>query len=213
MALTLELAQTVAIGAFNPYVITPEWLVRFGICTQAEGEEINIRLVAIGDGAAFRFGTVDWQVDNQRLSVSTGARDFDCGRAVARVLELLPHTPVQAVGNNFHFSATKEDWAARPSPTLGRLHLDDIEGAEQVRWAGVLRRGDAKIEATLAYEQDAVAILFNHHRTMNLEMVRRATRAEEQVAEARSAAEKFREDFGLSRELLRSYFEMEMPDE
>ena len=44
MALTLELAQTVAIGAFNPYVITPESLVRFGICTQGEGEEVDIRL-------------------------------------------------------------------------------------------------------------------------------------------------------------------------
>ena len=213
MALTLELAQTVAIGAFNPYVITPEWLVRFRICAQGEGDEVNIRLVVIGEGAAFRFGAVDWQVDNQRLSVSTGTQDFDCGGAVSSVLKLLPHTPVHAVGNNFHFSATKQDWGTRPAPSLGKLQLDDIEGAEQVRWAGALRRGDAKIEATLAYEHEAVAILFNHHRTMNLGRVRLATKPEEQVAEARSAAERFRGDFDLSRELLRSYFEMEMPDE
>jgi hypothetical protein len=208
--LTLELAQTVVVGAFNPYVITPDWLVRFGFYREDEG--VNVRLVPLGQGAAFEVGCVEWQVDNQRLSVASSERSEDCGGTVSRVLSLLPHTPVQALGHNFHFSATREEWGGRPAPMLGGRGLQDFTDAEQVRWVGAFRLDETRIEATLAYEMDAVAILLNHHRTMDLERARRARTAEEQVAQARGAAEKFREDFEVSRKLLRSFFEMEFPD-
>lgn len=209
--LNLELAQTVAIGAFNPYVVTPDWLVRYNICREVEG--VNVRFVALGEGAAFRFGKVEWQVDNQRLCVSSSEWNIDCGRLVSRVLELLPHTPVHAVGHNFHFSAPKSEWGGRPSPMLGRRGLADFEEVDQVRWAGAFRRADSRLEVTLASEADAFAILFNHHRTMNLEQIRRAKDAEDQIAQARTAAERFLGDFDDSRGLLRSFFEMELPDE
>ena len=211
MPLTLELAQTVAIGAFNPYVITPEWLVRFGF--YPTNEDAEVRPVLLGEGSAFEFGCVQWQVDNQRLSVTSSDRSVDCGATVSRVLSLLPHTPVKALGHNFHFSATRQEWGGRPAPALGRRGLDDFEDAEQVRWVGAFRRGETRIEATLAYEADAVAILLNHHRTMNSELARRAATAEDQIAQARRAAERFRDDFETSRELLRSLFEMELSDE
>lgn len=208
--LTLELAQTVAIGAFNPYVITPDWLVKYGICLK---DDLNVRLVAIGEGAAFQFGPVEWQVDNRRLSVSSAQRDADCGGMVSRVLSLLPHTPVQAVGHNFHFTAAKDEYGRRPAPMLGLKALADFEDAEQVRWVGMFRHGDARIEVTLAYEADAVAILLNHNRNMDLELARRAPTADDQIAPAKVAAERFRDDFAHSLGLLRSLFEWEMPDE
>jgi hypothetical protein len=154
---------------------------------------------------------VGWQVDNQRLSVASSDRSVDCGETVSRVLTLLPHTPVKALGHNFHFSATKQEWGERPAPMLGGRGLEDFEDAEQVRWVGAFHRGETRIEVTLAYEADAVAILLNHHRTMNFELARRAERAEDQIAQARRAAERFRDDFEVSRELLRSFFEMELP--
>jgi hypothetical protein len=209
--LKLELAQTVAIGAFNPYVITPEWLVRFGL--YAENDEVNVRLVALGDVAAFEFGCVKWQVDSHRLSVSSSERSVDCGNLVSRVLKLLPHTPVKALGHNFHFSATREEWGMRAAPMLGTKRLEDFEGAVQVRWVGAFRKGETRIEATLAYEIEVVAILLNHHRIVDLESVRSAREPEARIAPARSAAEKFGDDFEESRALLRSFFDMEMPDE
>ena len=213
MPLTLELAQTVAIGAFNPYVITPDWLIRFGVYPKKA--ECNVRLVPLGGGAAFEFEfestQVQWQVDNQRLSVASSDRPVDCGGTVSNVLALLPHTPVLAMGHNFHFTTSKEEWGGRPAPMLGDRKLEDFAEAEQVRWVGALRRGETRIEMTLAYEADAVAILLNHHRTMNTELARKAETAEEQIAQAREAAERFRQDFEVSRELLRSFFEMELP--
>jgi len=207
----LELAQTVAIGAFNPYIITPEWLVRFGFYLR--DDEVKIRMVPLGEGASFEFRRVQWQVDNQRLIVSSTDRTVDCGGTVSKVLDLLPHTPVQAVGHNFHFSATKEEWGDRPAPVLGQKSFHDLEDAEQVRWVGVFLRGETRIEATLAYELDAVAIMLNHHRNMNLESARKAQTLQQQISQAKNAAEKFREDFESSRTLLRSLFEMEVPDD
>lgn len=211
MSATLEQAQTVVIGAFNPYVITPAWLVKYGICTR--DEEINVRMVPLGEGAAFEFGQVHWQVDGQRLSVSSSDRNIDCGNLVSQVLSRLPHTPVQAVGHNFQFTATKIDWGERPEPRLGSKGLDDLEGVEQVRWSGIFRKGDARLEITLAYESGLVAVLSNFHRNMNLELSSEASTPEEQIAQARDAAMMFRADFTNSLELLRSYFAMEMPDE
>jgi hypothetical protein len=207
----LEQAQTVAIGAFNPYVITPGWLVKYGICTR-DGE-VNIRMVPLGEGATFEFGPVQWQVDGQRLSVSSADRSIDCGQLVSRVLTLLPHTPVQAMGHNFQFTATKAEWGARPEPRLGKKGLEELEGAEQVRWSGVFRREDARLEVTLAHESGLVAVLFNFHRNMNLEIASAAPTPEEQIAQALDAATRFRSDFDHSKELLGSIFEMEISDE
>ena len=209
--MTLEQAQTVAIGAFNPYVITPGWLAKYGIC--ARDEEVNARMVTLGEDAAFKFAQVQWQVDSQKLSVSSTDRNVDCGDLVARVLAFLPHTPVQAIGHNFQFTATQADGGDRPEPRLGGKGLEDLEGAEQVRWSGVFPYDDARLEVTLAHETGLVAVLFNFHRTMNLELASVATTPEEQIAQAREAASKFRADFDHSRMLLRSLFEMETSDE
>jgi hypothetical protein len=207
---TLELAQTVAIGAFNPYVITPAWLVKYAVC--ARDEEVNVRMLPLGEGAAFVFGPVEWQVDGQRLSVSSANPAIDSGHQVSQVLELLPHTPVRAVGHNFHFTAPKAAWEARPSPKLGDLRMEQLEGAEQVRWSGIFRWNDARLEVTLAYESDLVAVLFNYHRNMDLERAAAAPTPPEQIAQAREAAERFREDFDHARGSLRSLFDMEMSD-
>jgi hypothetical protein len=208
---TLEQAQTVAVGAFNPYVITPGWLVKYRLC--ARDEEVNVRMVPLGEGAAFVFGPVQWQVNGQRLSVSSADRNVDCGNLVSQVLSFLPHTPVQAMGHNFQFTGTKAEWGDRPEPRLGTKGLEDLEGAEQVRWSSVFRRDDARLEVTLAHEQGLVAVLFNFHRNMNLEIANAAPTPEEQIAQARDAAAYFRADFDHSKEMLRSFFEMEMSDE
>ena len=66
VAVTLELAQTIAIGAFNPYLIRPDWLVKFKICPD---EPLEVRLVPIGGGAVFSVG---WN--------SLGSRQSAAGR-------------------------------------------------------------------------------------------------------------------------------------
>jgi hypothetical protein len=194
VALTLELAQTVALGPFNPYIITPEWLARTGILPAGEAE---IRFKVIGEGAAFEFQGVGWEVDLRRLVVSS--LEHDCGDLVAQVLNELHHTPVRAIGHNFHYSCSLPDWGDEPLPTLGgrtRADLSGVASLEQVRWTGMLRSEGARVEVTCVQGEEQVVVLVNHHRETD-------PRSRESVM---LAAKHFRRDQESSEKLLRSLF-------
>lgn len=196
MPLSLENAQTLALGPFNPHIIMPEWLVKNGVCAD---EEVEIRFQPLSQGLAFSFKDVQWQIDFRLLMVAS--RKENCGDIVAKVVGLLPHTPVRAVGNNFHYACTKEDWGGRPLPMVdgsGLAELDDLGRVEQTRWACVMRSEDVRIEATVAMDEPGMAVLFNFHRE---------TRS---AQEAQRAAEYFEADHRKTQELLRRLFDQEV---
>lgn len=198
MALTLELAQTVAVGPFNPHIITPEWLVKWNVVPDQEAE---FRLGVLADGAAFRFGKVEWQVDDRRLMVSTPTFTDDCGALVAKVLDLLPHTPVRAVGHNFHFLCkSRQEWGNSPLPALGEKDLGEVPQLEQSRWTGIFRHDGVRVELTVVDAEDGVVVLLNHHRVTN------------NIDDAKAAAQQFRQDCEVSLGLLRDLLNQEITD-
>jgi hypothetical protein len=162
MPVSLETAQTLALGPFNPHIINPEWLVKNKVCEDAE---VEIRFLPLSQGLAFSFKDVQWQIDFRLLMVAS--RKENCGNLVAKVIELLPHTPVRAVGNNFHYAASRDDWSQSPLPMLGTARgggLEDFGRVEQTRWGCVIRRDDVRVEVTVAEDEPGMAILFNFHR-------------------------------------------------
>jgi hypothetical protein len=192
VALSLEVAQTLALGPFNPYIITPEWLVKTQVC---EDQEVEIQFTPISQGVAFSFEEVKWQIDFRTLLVAS--RTKNCGELVARVLERLHHTPVRAVGNNFHYACGMEHWGDSPLPMLGakgRDALGQFGTVDQTRWAGVLFRDKVRVEVTVAQSEAGVAVLFNFHRDTK------------DSAEAQAAAHCFDTDKQASRELLEGLF-------
>ena len=114
-------------------------------------------------------GPMEWEVDYRRLMISSPsirikARET-CGDKAAKVMKLLSHTPVEAVGHNFHFSCGLEDWSDKPSPQLGGRKIGDFSDAQQFRWVGVFRRDDVQIEVALAVAPlEGVAVRFTHER-------------------------------------------------
>jgi hypothetical protein len=197
MTLSLEAAQTLALGPFNPYIILPEWLVKHAVCEDAE---VEIRFIPLKQGTAFAFKEVQWQIDSQLLLV--GSITENCGELVAKVIRLLPHTPVHAVGNNFHYVATDVEWDAAPLSMLGQNPpgFERFGQFEQTRWACVLRNKDLRVEVTVAKSTPGVAILFNFHRD---------TKGSD---EAVAAAEQFPTDRQTSREILHSLTGQEVPE-
>jgi hypothetical protein len=190
--LSLETAQTLALGHFNPHIITPEWLVKNKVCDDAE---VELRFgPVLGPGLAFRFKEVQWLIDFQMLSVSS--RKENCGDLVAKVVGRLPHTPVRAVGNNFNYACVKKDWGASPLPMIGDRRfggLEEVGRVEQSRWACVIRNDDVRIEVTVAEVVEAetgMAVLFNFHRDTK------------SAKEAVKAAKCFAKDCRLSKDLL-----------
>ena len=197
MPLSLESALTLALGPFNPYIINPEWLVKNKIC---EDGEVEIRLLPLSQGMAFSFSHVQWQVDFRHLMAAS--LEVDCGPRISRVIELLEHTPVMGVGNNFQYACSREEWGDSPLPMLGGTNSDisNREGwlVEQTRWSCVLRSGDARIEVTIAREDLGMVVLFNFHReTPN-------------PGDAVAAARKFSEDRDTSVTLIREIFGQEV---
>jgi hypothetical protein len=197
VALSLENAQTLAIGPFNPYIITPEWLVKQGVCAD---EEVEIRVHPLKQGLAFTFKDVDWRIDFRLLVVAS--RKENCGELVAKVIHDLPHTPVRAIANNFSYACSREAWGPSPFLTDDNCRLPGVDtfgSVEETRWAWVIRSGDTRIDLTVAKEDSGMAVLFNFHRE-----------PKGSADEARRAAECFEIDRRKSRDLLQHLFNQEV---
>jgi hypothetical protein len=103
MNLVFRRASCVAVGAFNMYIIQPGWMMRKGLIP--EGAELNIESKL--DEPGFRYkveaSRVRWVVTPTRVIVESESESEDCGAPIARLLQLLPETPVSAVGNTSIF--------------------------------------------------------------------------------------------------------------
>ena len=119
---------------------------------------------------------------------------------MSKVLELLPHTPVRAIGHNYQFTATQAEWGDRPQPSLGAKRRTFC--AEQVSPGRRFSSWRCRVEITLGYESELAVVLFNFHRSMNLERASAARTPLDQISEARNAALCFQADFEESRSML-----------
>jgi hypothetical protein len=193
MPLKLDLAQTVVVGAFNRRVITLEWLIRFGVYPSHVSAYARFDSDEGETSFAIREGpsSKDWDIDAERLSVTSPDPDADCGQDVSKVLELLPHTPVYAVGHNIRYVASRAEWSESLIPRLGDLDKSVLGGNRRLTWSCASDWNSGLLEMTVLCESDDVVIGFNHHRNIDRDRARQATRPLDQVAEAREAAEAF----------------------
>lgn len=189
MSLTLTHADILVKGHFNPYIITPEWLVRSKIIS-TEGD-VGVLFGALTHGVTFRTDRLEWEVDFDHLSVASERGD-DCGSLAEKVLAALPHTPVRAVGHNFHYACSSEEWAGGLVPMLGGRapgSFGDIGEEHQVRWTGTFSRHGARLEITLAYGLGGVAVLFNFQRAIERGSADEARRVAAHFLEDRAATD------------------------
>lgn len=206
--ISLDLVQTVAIGAFNPHIVRPDWMIRQKLCKAEEFGGVEFLPTGDDEDEVFRFGRQEWQVDYTRLSVSvrkpgSPAVD-DTGLAVAGVIRLLPHTPVHTVGHNFHFSCTTTEWGGKPLPQLGPNVGPALDGREptQTSWSGTYERGDGvwtEVTADVSRTHDIVVLLFNHDRAVE----------PEDHETALHAAGRLSEDWAFTVRLLNDLFRIE----
>jgi hypothetical protein len=107
-------ATIVAVGSFNPPIVGVDWLESHGLIGSGDAEQARSRPDYIVSRQITRFQTdpVLVQIIENQLSiaatgpVSPGLCDLDAG-----IFDLLPHTPVTAVGINFSAHYKTEDLA------------------------------------------------------------------------------------------------------
>src|SRR5438067_1325316 len=105
--------SVVCAGSFNPAILQPQWLADKELVPAEAAEHARERLLVTPQLAAF---TADWlsvQVTTDQAAFATveDGRDFDLRDFARSVWELLPETPIDAVGINSdaHFRAESED--------------------------------------------------------------------------------------------------------
>lgn len=156
MKISADKTTLVLAGAFNPTILNPQWIGKFGLEYPANHQfqvqmEIATPVAGTGGGIQkFSFDGISYAPSFQSLTFFCDASNRDvCRKAfgvASRILKTLLHTPLQGVGANFNFTIEN------PSPealSFLRMHADVAlavdEAAEVVSrtWTHSIRWGDA----------------------------------------------------------------------
>jgi hypothetical protein len=111
--MTLNPGETslVVAGAWNPAILTPAWVLNYGLGRPDSQEPVQIAMLA-GQGVVFDFPRYtlpefSYIVRPDTLIIvppaQTAAEFPALEDAAAAMLENLPHTPVNGIGHNFEF--------------------------------------------------------------------------------------------------------------
>lgn len=170
--LIISESNLVIVGAWNPAILTPNWL-RQHFRELLPGDEYQAEFIA-APSMALRITMNNIQIDptNGRLVLACAIEDrekFNSLHVLAEAIsERLPHTPVSAVGFNFTFVADKDR----------RLVVDQFLNEEgqnrfyseiglQTRIGRVVTHSFALAESTLnlayEYKPEDTKLRFNFH--------------------------------------------------
>jgi len=169
MAAEFDHTSVVIVGAWNPTIVSPQWLHKQGVVKRLPADPAELRLGFLPFARAIRFelGGMTWEVSDSRLVIRSDTMK-NCGIYAAKVLKLLPHTPMQAIGTNFVFKAESKNLPAQDVPKLGSLPLP--EGKGTVAFSQVSRQETADLDRqtvlnlTATRRAEATVISFNFHR-------------------------------------------------
>lgn len=121
MAFELAGRNCLVVGEFNQAIVRPNWLVKNGIMKDGEVQHVLSDHPSLM--RTFRFGGYEWHIGADRLSLNaTVPTEGDPGAVLSRLLEVLPHTPVSGLGQNFLFQSPTVSEALIPH--LGKLSPD-----------------------------------------------------------------------------------------
>jgi hypothetical protein len=124
----------VVAGAWNAAILTPSWMLRHAFNRPADEQgRVQVFLPAL-QGAVFEFpryvlDRVAYIVRPDALVVAPSESTADCFAisedAVARVVDVLSHTPITGIGHNFEFRDTAPTPASVSVFTAARQDLVD----------------------------------------------------------------------------------------
>lgn len=162
----IPLASCVAVGRFNPAILTPAWMVKEGILPDDEAE---IGQMMGGGTLQFRLAGYMWQPSLSKLEVHAEGANLDPGEFVSQVLNRLPHTPLRGVGNNFALALGgtpgKQLYPLIQCPLVKLLATEEHENLALSATLALSHEKEAIIRVTLdADQEEVVGLSFNFHR-------------------------------------------------
>ena len=163
MVFQFKSASCVAVGAFNIYIIQPNWLAAKGILPH----DLELFIETKMDEPGFRFFSnslpVRWLVTPTRIVIETEDANENCGEIMAQLLGFLPETPIVAVGINTSYSASGEPSGIPDIPNypIGEV-LPDFQIKQRAFQAGVQHQ-DCLYNVQLTLTNGETLLLTNTH--------------------------------------------------
>ncbi len=155
MAFRLKSVVCSAQGAWNIYILQPEWLDRKGVFTP--GKPVLVEALTAGPGFRFSAGkkALQWVVNPFQVTVAGGPdQGAETGAGMAVLLKALPETPLRNVGFQLEFRGSESVKDQEAVPDLG---LKSAPG-EPVLSRGVslvVGRGETRYHLRLTRDADA----------------------------------------------------------
>jgi hypothetical protein len=201
----------VLVGIWNPAILNPDWLARY-IFKAAPDAEIPVEmLVPASPGQPIQFSLQGIRFipsrDRLRLSCLGDANDEELAQiqeVTRSILELLPHTPVRAVGQNFEFLDEQ------PNPDHLKVFdcMGDVARTSDfpVETVGNETRTSLQFEnrllnLTRSFREGKLQVKFNFH-----SQVASATAAAEQLGQANL----FSQNLAWSKRIIRNLYGVEL---
>lgn len=210
MSFKFKKASCVVVGAFNVYVFQPSFFV------QNEIVETGTKTTILGDFSqpgfrvSFENYPLVWVIRPDRILIETTDQSADCGKIVGTVLKTLPWTPVSAVGVNFEFQTTEDEFQ-----TMGKSqNLPNIESSYQIVQRAIhvaISDGPQVFNLGLARTDEGVDFAINVHTDAKKLVTDEHTRTEVSAL-FQGVAERFAEFRDKSIVLGREVFGLEIND-
>lgn len=160
-------SNIVLLGGFNPNIIEPAWLSRHDV-VEEKSDEFTTE-IQFGPGAPqmmrFNLDGLRWEVALDRVLVGSG-KARSPAKWLIRLLELLPHTPIRAVGTNFKLRSERSDWPI-DIPALPNQRAAGSLLGEAVTSTAVTRGrlgGGTQVNLTLNATESELVLDANFHR-------------------------------------------------
>lgn len=200
MQFKLTESACVAKGTFNIYIFQPNWVGEVMECKLDEDVEFSADFDKPGFRISFASSSTSWTVRPDAVIISSNDGSTSCGELIGKVLDHLPVTPMQAVGNNFAFKSDGNlaDLPSRSEFAWLKTEANGIETKHRSLAFSVEREG-AKFNAGMQCDSNGEIVTHvNVHRdSLNAEA-------------ASTSAKMFDQDLNTARELIRELFGLEL---
>lgn len=166
----------VVAGAWNPAVVTPEWLLKFGLKSEAGLENRVQAFIPTGVGMVFEFPRFSLDrfsfvvrpdtlifYPKESLESQMAEIEFVAGNTVHE----LTHTPIRGIGHNFEFRDAEPDAQFLSAFTNSQTDLiDATPNGWTVSTSTVttaLQVGDSIVNITRYFDGSQLSVRFNFH--------------------------------------------------
>lgn len=178
-AIELQKHEIVAVGDLNPAIFHPAWFSAEGIINRREAEAANVDVIS-AQAAVFQ---VDWlmvQVFPDRFVVGTESEAYNrpLHDLVASTFSRLVHTPIRALGINYHCHCRFDDekrWnniSEYLAPASSWSHLLDTPrmcrlAMQDVRLSGPKGHVEIIVEPSVRVRDGMYVYINNHYDLTN----------------------------------------------